>query len=89
MYKLVKAKDIEALKENNKLLLEQINVKNKDCVQWQKEIKKLNKEICSLKIELEDTKLYLKQEKECSDALRIRNKIKEIKTPKEKKKKGE
>lgn len=87
MYKLVKAKDIEALKENNKLLLEQINVKNKECVQWQKEIKKLKKEICSLKIELEDTKLYLKQEKECSDALR--NKIKEIKTPKEKKKKGE
>jgi hypothetical protein len=57
-------------RNNNKMLIQQLSIKNADCVKWQKENMKLKEEIAKLKIQVEDTISYLEQEKKLSNALR-------------------
>lgn len=72
--------DIDYLKGENDKLEEQVKIFNDDNKKKEKTTKKQKEEIAKLKIELEDTKGFLEQEKACSNALRqerekLRNEI--------------
>lgn len=58
------------LKHNNRMLTERNKELYDRNIAYQYEIKELKELVTKLKFELEDTKGFLQQEKECSDALR-------------------
>ena len=57
-------------KDNNKKLVGQNSLLSKERIHSEKKVLELKAELAKIKIDLEDTKGFLEQEKECSNALR-------------------
>lgn len=56
--------------ENRKMLINQVSKLGAENVEYQKQIKKIKEQNTQLTFELEDTKGFLEQEKECNKELR-------------------